>query len=342
MRQIRAIQQINPNYQLTWIINNICTNHCDYCVPDLHTGSNHHYDWQIARGFLNRILDEVARPINLSISGGEPTLSPHLPELVDMFYDRGHTITITSNGVRTAEWWHAIAPKLSSIAFSYHPSYHRDDFIEHCGAAAGHTYATVRVMMDSRYFDVAVDMYRKILEHPTLSVEAVRIVPETSRRMTGAEYTEQQLVWINKYSMPVYKPRHLPGVKHSHMGANYWWSDGTVDRYGRSNHLIATKQNDFRGWACNMGIESLFIGWNGWVKGANCLQNAGLFHINDHARHQLPHKAEICTQPQCDCGTDVNLSKVPLNIDVSKLDITPKPILSDQEYSIRFYSPSNK
>jgi organic radical activating enzyme len=291
---------------------------------------------------LNRILDEVGRPINLSISGGEPTLSPHLPELVDMFYHRGHTITITSNGVRTADWWRRIAPKMSSISFSYHPSYHKDNFIENCTAAAEHTYATVRVMMDSRYFDQAVDMYRQLIEHPTLALEAVRIVPETSRRMTGAEYTERQLAWINKFSMPIYKNRYLAAVKPTHMGASYFWSDGTVDKRGRSNHLIATRQNDFRGWDCNMGIESLFFGWDGWVKGANCMQNSKLFHINDHAGHELPYRAEICTQPQCDCGTDVNLSKVPLNIDTSLLDVKPKPVLSEQEYQIKFFSKSDK
>ena len=30
-------------FRLTWIINNICTQHCDYCPSYLNSGKNHHY-----------------------------------------------------------------------------------------------------------------------------------------------------------------------------------------------------------------------------------------------------------------------------------------------------------
>ena len=84
------------------------------------------------------------------------------------------------------------------------------------------------------------------------------------------------------------------------------------DFYGNTNYIISSGQNDFRGWACNIGLESLFIHWDGWIKKGNCLQGGNLFHLNDHESHKLPDQAELCVQKICHCGTDVMISKVPV------------------------------
>jgi organic radical activating enzyme len=87
-RLIKVKQQTNTML-LTWIINNICNNHCAYCPPILHTGKNHHYEWEKAKEFLYRLFSHYPR-IHCSISGGEPTLSPFFKELVEIFYENNH------------------------------------------------------------------------------------------------------------------------------------------------------------------------------------------------------------------------------------------------------------
>jgi organic radical activating enzyme len=85
-RLIKVKQQTNTML-LTWITNNICNNHCAYCPPILHTGKNHHYEWEKAKEFLYRLFSHYPR-IHCSISGGEPTLSPFFKELVEIFYEK--------------------------------------------------------------------------------------------------------------------------------------------------------------------------------------------------------------------------------------------------------------
>lgn len=341
MAKLLQIRQRVPAYQLTWIINNICTNHCDYCVPTLHEGKNHHYDWSRAREFAQRIMDTVSVPINLSVSGGEPTVSPHFEEMVSMFYDRGHTATVTTNGVRSPEWWDRVAPKLGSASFSYHHRWRTDNFFDSARAAVEHTGVTIRVMMDSRHFEECVEAYQVALADPKLSVEAVRILPETSMRNVGAEYTLRQNQWLERYSVGVGK-RYQRTHRQPKMGASYSWSDGTWQDWGSANHVVSTGQNRFVGWACNIGADSLFISWDGSVKKGNCLQGGNLFHINDHADHELPLVGEICEQEICSCMTDVNISKVPLNIDISQLKVKKRAVLSEGEYRIMFPSKSDK
>jgi hypothetical protein len=93
------------------------------------------------------------------------------------------------------------------------------------------------------------------------------------------------------------------------LGSEFYYSDGTIDMDGDTNYLISTEQTDFRGWSCNIGLESLFVLYDGWVKKANCNQGGYMFHINNHAEHELPTTTEICTQTLCHCGTDVLITK---------------------------------
>jgi len=315
IKRLIQIRQHRPTLQLSWILNNICTNHCDYCPPSLHSGTNHHYEWEHAKSFTTRLLGRYQK-IHVSISGGEPTLSPHFPELVDMFHSNGHTVGITSNGARSVSWWRDMSPRLSYICFSYHPSYHDSEFLEKVLAAAEHTQCTVRVMMDARYWDKSLEFFNLCSTYKNIRTEAVRLLHELANRHHSAcDYTPEQDQWITEaqptnITDPVFK-KNLRWQS-ADLGSSFYYDDGSMDLWGDTNSLINSHQTDFRGWSCNIGLESLFIFWDGNVKKGNCHQGGVLFNLRDHEQHQLPHAAELCFQPICHCGTDILISKVPV------------------------------
>ena len=268
-KKIISIKQKHDVCQLTWVLNNICTNHCDYCPPTLHMGTNHHYDWPIAKKFVNRLFDRYST-IHCTISGGEPTLSPFFPELVKMFHDRGHTVGITSNAARTIRYWEEISPMLSYICFSYHPSFEDPEFFDKAVAASKYTPVTVRVMMDTRHWDKSVSMFEKCYNSSLVGVEPVRIIPETAMKTgVGEDYTEEQLQWITsrKLKFPTSPSKeNNPKWIQAKISSKFYYSDGSIDESGDTNNLISTGQTDFRGWSCNIGLESLFVHWDGFVK----------------------------------------------------------------------------
>ena len=310
--------------QLTWFINNICTNHCDYCPPSLHNGTNHHYDWEHARGFLTRLMDRHEK-INCILLGGEPTVSPFLNEAIELLHSRGSTMTLTSNGVRSVEYWKNIAPKLNNVCFSYHPAYGIDDFFEKIEVIGRHTQVGVRVMFDSRHWDKTMEFYNKCLEVPYLRVEAIRVLSEIAGGHTiGSDYTPEQLSWLSntpaRRNLQTFKEiaelqSRNPKWKQLHIGSTFSYDDGSHDRYGDANHLISTEQTFFNGWACSIGLESLYISYDGRVRKGNCWQGGDLFHINDHENHQLPTTGEICVMNRCTCPTDIIVTKFPVNPD---------------------------
>lgn len=340
-KKIIQIKQQGDALQLTWILNNICTNHCDYCPPSLHNGVNHHYDWDIAKDFINRLMVRYPK-INCAISGGEPTVSPFFSELVRLFYDAGHTAGITSNAARSIKFWEENASYLSYICFSYHPSYDDPSFFEKAVLCAKLTSVTVRVMMDSRHWKKSIDMYERCKADPTIGVEPVRIIPEKAHRHVGDDYTPEQIAWLHSNgnqscTVTLYKANPL--WRQQPLSSQVFYDDGTSSQKVDTSLIIASDQNRFSGWACNIGLESLVISPEGNIKKGNCFQGGNLFNIVDHNQYEFPTTGELCLQKACDCNTDVRITKVKLfNEDDSKIDkfVQIKPVKNETEYALYF------
>ena len=317
-KKLIGISQVPNVMQLTWVINNICTNACSYCPKGLHDGKNHHYEWNNAKKFVNELMARHKK-INISIAGGEPTLSPHLPELVKMFHDKGNTVTVTTNGARSPRYYEEIGPYINGICFSFHPSFEDPNFKEKVEVANKYSGTTVRVMMDTRYWDRCVEIYQYYVNQADVSVEAVRLQDWSVGNTLGRNYTPEQDKWIlaNPHRsvklsfgavLNFMKPRKIPVL----MGCKYHWDDGTTTDRPDTIDIINSGLNDFRGWECDIGLESLFVHYDGDIQRANCRQGTPtriIGNINEPELIQWPTKPEICVQKECHCSTDIIISK---------------------------------
>lgn len=316
---IKFIQNTQGALDLTWVMNNICTNSCRYCPPALWDGKNHHYEWEHAKSFMQRLM-AAHEKIICSISGGEPTVSPFFPELVKMLYDNGHHIQVTTNGARTIRYWEKIAPMIDNISWSYHAAMmneaDEDEWIEKVAHCHTLTRCGIRVMMDSDNWDRCVNFVGKLKAADCANFEIVRILADQAGTSNiGEMYTEEMEKWMTHYpnvyhatTQPLDKPQPLNQLVEVHKTDGKIISDGEVDL----NNIVLTENNRFTGWACNIGLESLFIHYNGYVKKGNCLEGGQLFHLNEHENYELPNSGEICTRKSCMCTTDVKISKSPM------------------------------
>lgn len=316
---IKFIQNTQGALDLTWVMNNICTNSCRYCPPALWDGKNHHYEWEHAKSFMQRLM-AAHEKIICSISGGEPTVSPFFPELVKMLHDNGHHIQVTTNGARTIRYWEKIAPMIDNISWSYHAAMmneaDEDEWIEKVAHCHTLTRCGIRVMMDSDHWDRCVNFVGKLKAADCANFEIVRLLADQAGTSNiGEMYTEEMEKWMTHYpnvyhatTQPLDKPQPLDQLVEVHKTDGKIISDGEVDL----NNIVLTENNRFTGWACNIGLESLFIHYNGYVKKGNCLEGGQLFHLNEHENYELPNSGEICTRKSCMCTTDVKISKSPM------------------------------
>jgi molybdenum cofactor biosynthesis enzyme MoaA len=323
---IEIIQDPKRLY-LTWIINNICTNSCSYCPPIVHNGKNHYYDWDYAEKFIDA-LHERYPEINLAISGGEPTVSPWLPDLIKKFRNMGEGgIGMSSNASRTARYYSDIAEYLDYIVLSYHPSFHDDEFTDKVLACSEKTNTTVSVMMDSRYFEKSVEMYERLMAMNISNVETMRIISWFEDNNVGHEYTDEHEEsmrtmkrTVPKYSIPLMAKKQFYKLKRGKdfgNGATYLCEDGSTGMV-QAQEMINRQNNNFYGWECDIGLESLYVKYDGVIKTANCFSSPTIGRIQELENIKWPSAPVICPQTFCHCTTDVYVSKR----DITKISST--------------------
>ena len=67
--------------------------------------------------------------------------------------------------------------------------------------------------------------------------------------------------------------------------------------------------NNFKGWKCSAGIESLMINWDGEVHRATCRVGGSLGNIYNGSFEE-PEQEIICTRQWCTCAADIPLTKI--------------------------------
>ncbi len=73
--------------------------------------------------------------------------------------------------------------------------------------------------------------------------------------------------------------------------------------------MLHRNMNQFKGWTCNAGLESLMINWDGEVHRATCRVGGSLGNIYQGTfTEQL--QPISCTRDWCTCAADIPLTKI--------------------------------
>lgn len=319
------IKEVINNYpdvlQVTWVINTICSNKCAYCVPDLHSGHNHGYTWEAVKLFFDELFIRYPK-IHVSIAGGEPTMSPFLLDLCKMIHEKGSTVGLTTNGTRNVEYYSELSKYVNYIVFSYHPQYgDRNKVLEKINASINNCYCSLRIMMDPKHWDVAVNMYNTVKESPIVdyfNTEAVKILDWKQEDRETLNYTEEQLEWF-KGDNRIDTKTVMPNInKAGSIGSRFILEDGTIDYRGDAVDYINEGLSNFYGYQCDIGLESLFIFADGEIKRGNCI-GFYLGNINKLDEIKWPTGPITCPWHICHCATDVMISKRSPELVVKKL-----------------------
>ena len=313
MKKIIKVQQpSDAPLNLTWMINNICTNHCSYCPSDLHAGKNHHYEWKNAKRFFEMLFDRYPK-IHCAVSGGEPSISPFFPEICKTFYDAGHHIGATSNAAKPAAYWKDISKYLNYICFSWHPEFADNNFVEKITVASLETFVLVRVMMLPNKWDECVKTFKELSTINTLIVEPVKILNYEDIDALSYAYTKEQLEWFdtnegthvkfNRYGIKPNKP-HVPNIS-----STYYLNDGEIITNPNASIWVNRNMTNFNGYTCEIGLKSLFVRPDGSIYRGNCLVGGIIGNINSPDKIQWPTEPIKCNVNLCHCSTDVNINK---------------------------------
>ena len=289
----------HTSVHVEWNIGKRCNLDCGYCPAEIHDNFSPHTDLD---KMVNTIyeLEKIGKPIRLSLTGGEPTVHPKINDILKYARDRLDWLSVTTNGLRSPEWY--IKQPVNQWVFSLH----FDN--EHSRRAAENivrysqlldmegmaTLYQVNLMAHHEHMD-EVRAAAALLEghHIPYVCRRIRWTEASDREwFDDMRYKEEDLKWILSKTATVKPNCTIDGKELIH-----------------ANDVIKDKRNEFKGWTCNAGLESLMINWDGEVHRATCRVGGSLGNIYN-GTFESPTAPITCTRTWCTCAADIPLTKV--------------------------------
>lgn len=307
---------------ICWFLHNHCNHRCTYCHESNWSGSFKWLSLDHVRSFIDQVQTHYGdRRIHVSLTGGEPTLWPDFEKCVEFLAERGLEIGMTSNGAKPREFFERIAPHFSWINLSFHPEFTRTDkFLDLVDGLSGLVAMSVRIMLpaDSKLWLRSME-FRKLLESSVaegrvrgrIQVEMVKTVSGFGTVHTAPmSFSADQEIELSKWpSVELANADSIRVPYESVLGEYVTHQVGDSSSTSlRANELVETGKLNFKNWICNIGIEQLFVGADGFVFRAGCGVGPRLGRLG--GRISFPDKPVRCWKNYCHCVTDIAISKV--------------------------------
>ena len=285
---------IKQSVKVEWNLGKRCNYDCSYCPAVIHDNTSPHTDINI----LKNAVDELSKINNIRISftGGEPCVHPKILDLLEYAKPKVSWLNVTTNGTRTAEFYIDILDRLiNHIVFSVHFEYDYQKVIETVLNVAQHTKnknILVHMMMLPGHLDDVSDACRRLKE-------------------AGINYALRPIRWTETHDVFEDMERYSADEKDFLVTQNHNPPHNTMIDETEScntNDLLIAKTNQFKGWKCNAGLESLMINWDGDVHRATCRVGGSLGNIYN-GTFESPIAPIICTRKWCTCVADIPLTK---------------------------------
>jgi MoaA/NifB/PqqE/SkfB family radical SAM enzyme len=284
---------------IEWNIGKRCNLDCAYCPAEIHDNFSPHTDLDI---MVNTIysLEKLNKPIRLSLTGGEPTVHPKIEKILECAKARLQWVSVTTNALRPAEWY--IKQPVDQWVFSLH-------FDNDHNIRAAENIVRYSQLLDmegmSTKFQVNLMCHHKHMDKVRQAANLLEghHIPYVARRIRWTDVDDRD--WFDDMR---YSSTDLDWIlnKKATVIANC-----VIDQehYVHANDVIKHKLNQFEGWRCNAGLESLMINWDGEVHRATCRVGGSLGNIYNNT-FEIPQDSIICTRKWCTCAADIPLTKV--------------------------------
>jgi hypothetical protein len=268
----------------------------------------------------------MGRKIDWSFNGGEPLDMDDIVMLLKLCRTNSNSMELNTNGGKLwMDWW-AIEPYVDRLNLTYH-YWQNPKLIKYIIDTFKEKKKPININVPVRpdYFDEDMDR-ASLLEEECNMVIPKYILYNNSDTAGGMfPYTNTQLdkIWLFNKPFNLRKPpepvQPKPPVVHKPITPlpppppsklvleKQKFETTTFDQRYKETY---TSSPVFTGQLCNAGIEHLFIGPQGWVKGSDC-NNQPLGNIW-HDGWIPPTGPQQCNMIACASDSDRRLTKFPL------------------------------
>ena len=294
MNKITSSWPHQDQINVEWNLGKRCNYDCSYCPSSIHDSFSPHTDINILEGVIDQLV-ALDRPVRISFTGGEPAVHPDFEDLLDYCKRKGiFWINLTTNGTRGYRWYLDNEMYFNHLVFSLHfeQDWTRifDTILKYYDSTEQDFF--VNVMAHHNYMHNVKVVVKKFNEIGIkYAIRRIRWTEGDHNVFDDLKYDGKDLEWIIAHDATAKPNVRIDNEKIMH-----------------ANDVIKLHMNNFKGWHCSAGIESLMINWDGEVHRATCRVGGSLGNIY-HKTFKSVTEQIICTRDWCTCAADIPLTK---------------------------------
>ena len=286
--------------KVEWNLGKRCNYDCSYCPASIHDNYSPHTDINILTNAVDKLFS-IGKPLRISFTGGEPTVHPKFEQLIEYVRSKGpEYISVTTNGTRNHQFYESL--NVNNYVFSIH----FEDPWERVAETI------VLYSMFNWKYEASIQV--NLMAHHLHMGEVKRCAEYLEKNKIP--YVVRRLRWTegdhDVFDDNRYDPKDLEWVlsKDAQVKANTFihYSDEREMKILHANDVIKLHLNQFKGFKCNAGLESLMINWDGEVSRATCRVGGSLGNIY-LGTFTIPTEPVTCTRNFCTCAADIPLTK---------------------------------
>lgn len=275
--------------RIEWNLGNSCNLKCSYCSKELNDGTNAFPNLEVLCPAFDHLLDQTRAfsSVEIEITGGEPTESLALKQIIENTCDPRIKFKLISNGSADITWWKSIKHKLFGLQLTYHQIanlYHFSDIVQELKDIR----PRVLIALTPETWETQKQVYN-LFRTSGHDVHMQLLYSNfTKGNSEYLKYSKEQ--WDEYYRSEGIDPTATQEVVQ------------TIE-FKRINHL-----NNYFGHLCWAGVNQIVIdnfgdAWRGW-----CKANEPMGNIYKKTL-ELDRQPRVCPRSQCKNGFDLQARK---------------------------------
>ncbi len=293
-----------------WDLSSKCNYRCSYCSPSSHDGKIDFPSIDVVKRVVDKIQYEYAGIKDYAVYnllGGEPTIWNKFEECSRYIkqVNPKNQLQILTNGNRTLSWWQRNINYIDRVILTVHVAQADiKELVNKFNALSTNSYIEFQIALDIAVFDKCVEYFYYAKENLNSNIHlSAKTLLKILSDPGVMEYTDAQREVIKKITEKPARPATQNRFVKLH-------NNQVVDDRVNMFDMILQKQNNWKDWACWIGIDTITITVAGDFKiGSMCNPHLILGNIRD-LNFNIPKIPVRCNYSECGCLTDIYTKKL--------------------------------
>ena len=295
------------NYTIiSWTLGNVCNYSCSYCPVRLNDGSAQWASFDIVTEFIDVCSEHFDKKLYFEFPGGEITVWKNFIKCSEYIKEKKHKVGFLTNASRTMRWWNDNKDLFDQVILSFHSErVSIDHFLKvtELMSRSCHTHVVIMMHWTESLWQKCLNFINEVIKIKNISVSFKPIRIDFSPQFYP--YTNEQLSYMKNQNEVVKDIICDENFIRNNYRGNMIFSNANESKLVRANDLVLNGENNWTGWNCWAGLDSIKIDYFGNIHRSWCKIEPPFGNIHKLNEIKWPHTPVLCNVAACRCNVDI-------------------------------------